>query len=139
MATSAVRQRPRRRHSRGSPVIRCSGGREDSPVPRRPSLVTIPRGWGRIGLIGFGEPPTHIKLLSDLCVQRRGWLNSGEFEDAVAACNLQPGPARPSWRSSAGGGSAAVLERPCGSAAFIVPGLIVILALAVLFLSNSPP
>jgi hypothetical protein len=44
------------------------------------------REWGRIGCIGFGGPPTHIKLLRDLCVDRKGWLRPVEFEDAVAAC-----------------------------------------------------
>ncbi|MEA2674059.1 MAG: chromate transporter, partial [Chloroflexota bacterium] len=29
----------------------------------RPSLATVLREWGRIGCIGFGGPPTHIKLL----------------------------------------------------------------------------
>jgi len=49
--------------------------------------------WGRIGCIGFGGPPTHIALLRDLVVARRQWMSSEQFEDAVAACNLLPGPA----------------------------------------------
>jgi chromate transporter len=101
--------------------------------------VTVLREWGRIGCIGFGGPPTHIKMLRDLCVERRGWLDAAEFEDAVAACNLLPGPASTelaifcAWR---------VRGRPgalIGGAAFIVPGLIVILALGALFLEGSPP
>ncbi len=34
------------------------------PAPRVP-LGTILREWGRIGCIGFGGPPTHIKLLRE--------------------------------------------------------------------------
>ena len=45
-----------------------------SPAPAVP-LRTILREWGRIGCVGFGGPPTHIKLLRELCVQRKGWLN----------------------------------------------------------------
>jgi chromate transporter len=103
------------------------------------SLGTILREWGRIGCIGFGGPPTHIRLLRDLCVQRRKWLDAEDFEDAIAACNLLPGPASTqlaifcAWRLR---GRAGALV---GGAAFIVPGLIVILALAALFLSTSPP
>jgi hypothetical protein len=33
-----------------------------------PFLGTVLAGWGRIGCIGFGGPPAHIKLLRDLCV-----------------------------------------------------------------------
>jgi chromate transporter len=103
------------------------------------SLATIVREWGRIGCIGFGGPPVHIRLLRDLCVQRRAWLDAQDFEDAVAACNLLPGPASTqlaifcAWRLRGRLGALA------GGVAFIVPGLIVILVLAALFLSGSPP
>ncbi|MDT7671210.1 MAG: chromate transporter, partial [Pseudonocardiales bacterium] len=33
-----------------------------------PTLLTVLRDWGRLGCVGFGGPPTHIKLLRDLCV-----------------------------------------------------------------------
>src|ERR1700761_8860884 len=110
-----------------------------TPPAERVPLAVIVREWGRIGCIGFGGPPTHIRLLRDLCVQRRGWLDAQEFEDAVAACNLLPGPASTqlaifcAWRLR--GRLGAVL----GGVAFIVPGLVVILILAALFLSTSPP
>jgi chromate transporter len=103
------------------------------------SLATIFREWGRIGCIGFGGPPTHIRMLRDLCVERRKWIDAQEFEDAIAACNLLPGPASTqlaifcAWRLRGRPGALV------GGAAFIVPGLIVILALAALFLGTSPP
>ena len=56
-------------------------------------LATVLREWGRIGCIGFGGPPAHIALLRQLCVDRRKWLDAEEFEDAIGACNLLPGPA----------------------------------------------
>jgi len=95
--------------------------------------------WGRIGSTGFGGPPAHIALLRELCVHREGWLTAHEFEDAVAACNLLPGPASTqlaifcAWR--VGGPFGAIV----GGAAFIVPGLVAILALSALFLAGSPP
>ncbi len=107
--------------------------------PARVPLGTILREWGRIGCIGFGGPPTHIKLLRELCVERNGWLDGREFEDAIAACNLLPGPASTqlaifcAWRLR---GRAGAL---IGGAAFIIPGLILILALSALFLAKSPP
>jgi chromate transporter len=102
-------------------------------------LTTVLREWGRIGVTGFGGPPAHIKLLRQLCVEREDWLDAREFEDAIAVCNLMPGPASTqlaifcAWRLR---GRAGAL---IGGAAFIVPGLIVIMALAVLFVSKSPP
>nr|BFE59099.1 chromate efflux transporter [Dactylosporangium thailandense] len=103
------------------------------------SLATVLKEWGRIGCLGFGGPPVHIALLRKLCVEDRRWIDAQEFEDAIAACNLLPGPASTqlaifcAWRVR---GRAGALV---GGAAFIVPGLIVILALAVLFLHGDPP
>ena len=102
-------------------------------------LLTIAREWGRIGCVGFGGPPAHIALLRRLCVEQRGWLEPREFEDALAACNLLPGPASTqlaifcAWRLRGRVGALV------GGVCFIFPGLVLILALAVLFLGSSPP
>ncbi len=102
-------------------------------------LAVIAREWGRIGCVGFGGPPAHISLLRRLCVDDREWLAASEFEDGVAAVNLLPGPASTqlaiycAWRLR---GAAGALV---GGLCFIGPGLIVILALASLFLAAHPP
>ncbi|MGH3190954.1 MAG: chromate efflux transporter [Streptosporangiaceae bacterium] len=114
-------------------------GPESAGTGYQASLGTVLREWGRIGCIGFGGPPAHIALLRRLCVDDRGWLDPREFEDAISACNLLPGPASTelaiycAWRVRGRPGALA------GGAAFIVPGLICILALSVLFLAGSPP
>ncbi|MGB0096983.1 MAG: chromate transporter, partial [Solirubrobacteraceae bacterium] len=56
-------------------------------------LRTVAREWTRLGVTGFGGPPTHIALIRRLVVERAHWLDAREFEDAIAACNLLPGPA----------------------------------------------
>ena len=102
-------------------------------------LGTVLREWGRIGITGFGGPPAHIALLRRLVVDEEGWLDAVEFEDAIAACNLLPGPASTelaifcAWRVR--GRLGAVV----GGLAFILPGLIVILVLSALFLAGTPP
>ncbi len=103
------------------------------------SLWTVLRQWGRLGCIGFGGPPSHIRLLRQLVVERRGWLDAREFEDAVAVCNLLPGPASTQLTIFCAWRVRGRLGALVGGAAFIVPGLIVILALSVLFVASSPP
>jgi chromate transporter len=104
-----------------------------------PSLREIVREWGRIGCVGFGGPPAHIALLRQLCVDDRAWLTDMQFERAIAATNLLPGPSSTqlaiycAWRLR---GAAGALM---GGLCFIVPGLILILALSTLFLAGSPP
>jgi chromate transporter len=108
-------------------------------VESRVGLGTIALQWGRIGCIGFGGPPTHILLLRQLCVQRRRWITDAEFEDGIAATNLLPGPASTqlaifmAWRLRGVPGAL------IGGFCFIVPGLVLILALAMLFLAGHPP
>jgi chromate transporter len=110
-----------------------------SDSPTAPSLAVIAREWGRIGCTGFGGPPTHIALLRRVCVEERGWIESGEFEDGIAATNLLPGPASTqlaifcAWRLR---GAAGALV---GGLCFIVPGLALIIALSAIFLARHPP
>jgi chromate transporter len=103
------------------------------------SLGTVLREWGRIGCVGFGGPPAHIALLRKLCVEREGWLDAQEFEDGIAACNLLPGPASTQLAILCAWRVRGRLGALVGGAAFIVPGLILILALSVLFLAGTPP
>jgi chromate transporter len=106
--------------------------------PQAP-LAEIAREWGRIGCIGFGGPPAHIALFRALCVTDRKWLTEEQFERAIAATNLLPGPASTqlaiycAWRLHGARGALV------GGLGFILPGLVAILALSVLFLAGSPP
>jgi chromate transporter len=116
------------------------------PVPqRRPSgservsLGTIARHWTRIGITGFGGPPTHIALLRRLVVDERRWIDQREFEDAVAACNLLPGPASTQLSiflaRRTGGARGALI----GGLGFIVPAVVLIIALSAAFFGQAPP
>ena len=113
--------------------------RAGSEPPTSVPMRSIAAEWSRIGCIGFGGPPTHISLLRQRVVVDRGWLDSRDFEDAIAATNLLPGPASTqlaiycAWRLR---GRAGALV---GGICFIAPGLGVILGLAALFLATRPP
>jgi chromate transporter len=107
-------------------------------VPRV-ALADVVREWGRIGVIGFGGPPAHVALLRDLVVTRRGWLDAREFEDANAACNLLPGPASTQLAIYCAQRVAGLAGALAGGAAFILPGLVLIIVLAAASLGGSPP
>ena len=78
-------------------------------------------------------------MLRRLCVEEREWIEAKEFEDAIATTNLLPGPASTqlaiycAWRLR--GPVGAILGGLC----FIVPGLVLILALSAVFLASHPP
>ncbi len=140
--------RPKRPKSRRSPGVterlsslRLVRGGSSIPSAARgaPELTEVLREWGRIGAIGFGGPPAHVALFRDLCVTRRGWLSAEQFEDAIAATNLLPGPGSTQMAIFCAWRLRGVRGALLGGAAFILPGLAVIIPLAALFLAGTPP
>jgi chromate transporter len=110
-----------------------------NPAADAVPLRTIGLHWTRIGVTGFGGPPTHIALLRRLVVDQRNWIDHREFEDALAACNLLPGPASTQLAiflaRRIGGPRGAVV----GGLGFIVPAVVLIIALSALFFGATPP
>jgi chromate transporter len=108
-----------------------------APIARVP-LHVIVREWGRIGLVGVGGPPAHIALLRRVVVEREEWLSAEQYEHAIAAANMVPGPASTqlmiycAWRLR--GSRGALLGGLC----FIAPGFVLIVALAALFFAHHP-
>lgn len=111
---------------------------EDGLAPP-PPLRTIAREWTRIGFLGFGGPPTHIVMLRDLVVKRERWIDAHQFEDAVAATGLIPGPASTQMAifcaGVLGGWRGAIL----GAAGFILPSFFMVVGLSVLLLAEGAP
>ncbi|MGO9906170.1 MAG: chromate efflux transporter [Solirubrobacteraceae bacterium] len=108
-------------------------------APRLASLGTVARQWTRIGITGFGGPPAHIAMLRALVVDRMGWMDAREFQDANAACGLLPGPASTQLSIFCSYRVAGPAGAIVGGLGFIVPAVIMILALSVLFLADNPP
>ena len=109
------------------------------PGGRVASLGTVAREWTRIGVTGFGGPPAHIALLRQVVVERMVWMDAREFQDANAACGLLPGPASTQLSIFCAYRVAGPAGAIVGGIGFIAPAVILILALSLLFLSQSPP
>jgi chromate transporter len=114
-----------------------------SPAAERPDrrvgLSEVAREWTRIGVTGFGGPPAHIALLRRLAVERRGWLDAHEFEDANAACGLLPGPASTQLAIYCAYRVAGRAGALIGGLGFVLPAVVAVLAVCPLFLGGSPP
>jgi chromate transporter len=109
------------------------------PFRAESPLATVAREWTRIGVTGFGGPPAHIALLRKLVVDRERWMDHHEFEDANAACSLLPGPSSTQLAIFCAHRVAGWPGAVVGGLGFIVPAVVLILALSVVFLSGSPP
>jgi chromate transporter len=72
-------------------------------------------------------------------VEREAWLDATEFEDANAACNLTPGPASTQLAIFCAYRVAGRVGAIVGGLGFVLPAVVLILALSVLFLAQAPP
>ena len=81
-------------------------------------------------MTGFGGPPAHIALLRRLVVDRYGWMDDREFEDANAACGLLPGPASTQLAILCAYRIAGTPGAIIGGLGFIAPAVLLVLASA---------
>lgn len=84
----------------------------------------------RLGVTGFGGPAAHIALMHDEVVRRRGWLSEQEFLDMLGLTNLIPGPNSTEMAISIGYRRAGWAGLLLGGVCFILPAMLIVLALA---------
>jgi len=84
----------------------------------------------RLGFTAFGGPAAHIALMRDELVKRRRWLSDDEFLDLLGATNLIPGPNSTEMAIHIGYRRAGWPGLIAGGAGFIVPAMLIVLALA---------
>jgi chromate transporter len=84
----------------------------------------------KLGITAFGGPAAHIAMMHDETVKRRKWLSDQEFLDLVGATNLIPGPNSTEMAIHIGFLRAGWPGLIVGGACFIVPAMLIVLALA---------
>ncbi|WP_019955104.1 chromate efflux transporter [Yoonia vestfoldensis] len=89
--------------------------------------------FGRIGLLSFGGPAAQIALMHQELVDKRGWLTEAQFLRALSFCMLLPGPEAMQLATYAGWKRGGVVGGLIGGGLFVLPGAVVIAALALLY------
>src|SRR5262249_1910173 len=84
----------------------------------------------KLGIVGFGGPAAHIAMMEDEVVRRRQWLSRERFLDLLGATNLIPGPNSTEMAIHVGFVRAGWPRLVVGGACFIVPAMLIVLALA---------
>jgi chromate transporter len=90
----------------------------------------VARLFLKLGVIGFGGPAAHIALMEQEVVRRRRWLTREQFLDLLGATNLIPGPNSTEMAIHVGFARAGWPGLIAGGACFILPAMLITLALA---------
>ena len=96
----------------------------------RPEIVQVVALFLKLGLTAFGGPAAHIAIMHDEVVKRRKWLTDQEFLDLVGATNLIPGPNSTEMAIHIGYLRAGWAGLVLGGACFILPAVLIVMALA---------
>ncbi|MFL4471249.1 chromate efflux transporter [Tateyamaria armeniaca] len=99
-----------------------------------PSFPDLFRVFGRIGLLSFGGPAAQIALMHDALVTGQKWLSEQQFLRALSLCMLLPGPEAMQLATYAGWRLRGTLGGLLAGLLFVVPGAVIILALALLYI-----
>ena len=100
---------------------------------RPPTLAEAARVWARVGLLGFGGPSGQIALLHREVVEIRGWISEARFLHALNFCMLLPGPEAQQLATYLGWMLHGTRGGLVAGTLFVLPGLLVILALSALY------
>jgi chromate transporter len=84
----------------------------------------------KLGFTAFGGPAAHIAMMHDETVNKRKWLTDQEFLDLIGATNLIPGPNSTEMAIHIGFLRAGWLGLIIGGACFILPAMLIVMALA---------
>ncbi len=99
----------------------------------RGDVGEVARVFLGLGVIGFGGPAAHIALMEDEVVRRRRWLTRDQFLDLLGATNLIPGPNSTEMAIHVGFVRAGWPGLVAAGACFILPAMLITLALAVAY------
>ncbi|MEM6727347.1 MAG: chromate efflux transporter [Pseudomonadota bacterium] len=104
------------------------------PIAPAPTLGALFRTFARIGCLSFGGPAAQIALMEDELVTKRAWLDQDTFLRALSFCMLLPGPEAMQLATYAGWRLRGVWGGIVAGTLFVLPGAVIIFALAALYL-----
>lgn len=86
--------------------------------------------WIKLGFLSFGGPAGQIAMMQTECVDKRRWIDQGAFLRGLNYSMLLPGPEAQQLAAYLGWRLHGVAGALCAGTAFIVPGVVIMIALA---------
>lgn len=100
-----------------------------------PGLAEMTRTFLRIGFLSFGGPAGQIALMHRVLVEEKRWVDEAHYLHALNFCMLLPGPEAQQLATYCGWLLHGKRGGVIAGALFVLPGLVLILALSALYAS----
>jgi chromate transporter len=100
-----------------------------------PPFPEFLRLWAKVGCLSFGGPAGQIALMHRLLVDEKRWLDEATYLRALNFCMLLPGPEAQQLATYAGWRLHGVKGGLAAGVLFILPGVAVMVALALAYLA----
>lgn len=108
---------------------------DDNGTAPAPSFADALGVWTRIGCISFGGPAGQIALMHRILVDERKWIDERSYLQALNFCMLLPGPEATQLATYVGWRLHGTLGGLAAGVLFVLPGALVILLLAALYVT----
>ena len=91
--------------------------------------------WSKVAALSFGGPAAQISVMHRLVVEERKWVTEDQFLHALNFCMLLPGPEAQQLATYLGWKLGGVRGGLTAGGLFILPGILVIMALSLIYLA----
>ena len=109
-----------------------------SQPPQAPSFAEALRYWFKLGCISFGGPAGQIAIMQAELVEKRRWISQGRFLHALNYCMVLPGPEAQQLATYLGWLLHGVRGGIAAGALFVLPSLLLLIALTWAYLALGP-
>ncbi len=107
-------------------------------APAAPSFFEALRYWFKLGCISFGGPAGQIAIMQTELVEKRRWISQGRFLHALNYCMVLPGPEAQQLATYLGWLLHGVRGGIAAGALFVLPSLLLLIALSWGYLALGP-
>lgn len=102
---------------------------------RKQRLIELVQVFGKMGFTAFGGPAAHVAIMEEEVVEKREWVTKERFLDMYAATNVIPGPNSTELVLHLGYLQAGILGMIVAGLSFILPPMVMVLALAHIYVT----
>ena len=120
---------------RDAPATRTSPADERTDPADAATLGALCRYFLRLGTLGFGGPVALVGYMQRDLVEERRWVTPQEFRDGLAVAQIAPGPLAAQLAMWLAFIRTGVLGATLASFAFIGPSFVMVLAMAVVYVT----